>query len=65
MCFNKKGSRNVILFFYLKKYLYLYTMEHLNKVELYGKVVELQNENQNLKQQLFYLNKHNYYGSRN
>jgi len=38
--------------FFIKKKLYIYNMEHLNKVELQGKVLELQHENKLLRKQL-------------
>jgi len=46
------------LFFLLNIFLYLYIMEQYTKAELYGKVQELQHENQQLKNQLI-LTQHN------
>lgn len=39
-------------FFLLNIFLYLYDMEHYTKAELYGEVLELQHENEKLKEQL-------------
>ena len=55
-----QGVVNNCPFFCLKNNLYIYNMKHLNKVELYGKVIELQHEKDLLNKQLNNKNGINY-----
>jgi hypothetical protein len=49
--FNVERGSESYPFFCLIFFYYLSNMEHLTKAELYGKVLELQDENQKLKKQ--------------
>jgi hypothetical protein len=48
---GKRGGLTVALFLFNIFY-YLSNMEHLTKAEIYGKVLELQEENEQLRKQL-------------
>tara|TARA_R110001606_G_scaffold79634_2_gene183857 strand:- start:1941 stop:2162 length:222 start_codon:yes stop_codon:yes gene_type:complete len=54
-----KGVAEMLLFFLLIIFSYLYDMEQFTKAELYGKTLELQHENEQLKNQLILTLKNN------